>query len=123
MGKARYAFVTLLPMVWLVIVTMSAGLLKIFSSNPKVGFLTHARVFSEAIAAGQIPAGAKSIEAAQRMIFNDRLDAAVAAFFLIAVVVILADSLREWSAVLSGRKAIRSSEVPFEARTVPVAGD
>jgi carbon starvation protein len=57
------------------------------------------------------------------MLFNDRLDAAVAGFFLLSVIVILAASLREWSAVLAGRKPARSTEVPFEPRGVPVAGD
>ena len=56
-----------------------------------------------------------------QIIFNDYLDAAVAAFFMISVIVILADSLREWSAVLRGRKPARSTEVPFEP--VAVAGD
>ena len=55
------------------------------------------------------------------MIFNDYLDAAVAAFFMISVVVILADSAREWMSVLRGRKPVVSSEVPFEA--IPVPGD
>jgi carbon starvation protein len=125
MGKARYAWVTLLPLAWLVCVTMSAGALKIWSSSPKIGFLAHARLFGDALAAGTLPPGAKSIAAAQRMMFNDRLDAAVAAFFLLAVVVILADSLREWSAVLTGRKPAHSSEVPVDASLAvqPVAGD
>jgi carbon starvation protein len=48
------------------------------------------------------------------MIFNDRLDAAVAGFFMLAVIVILADSAKEWVAVLRGRKPARSTEVPFE---------
>ena len=56
------------------------------------------------------------------MIFNDRINVAVASFFLIAVVVILADSLREWVAVLGGRKPARSTEVPFD-RSVALAGD
>ena len=56
------------------------------------------------------------------MAFNDYLDAAVAAFFMISVVVILADSIREWAAVLRGRKPATSSEAPFQAR-VAVAGD
>jgi carbon starvation protein len=70
-----------------------------------------------------VPAGAPSADAAARMIANDRLDAAVAAFFLIAVAVILADSAREWWAVLSGRKAVRSTEVPFGGAAVAVGGD
>jgi len=126
MGKARYAFVTLLPLAWLVSVTMSAGALKIWSSNPKIGFLSHARMIGDALAAGTLPPGAKTLEAAQRMLFNDRLDAAVAGFFLLAVVVILADSLREWSAVLTGRKPATSTEVPIDttfAGAQPVAGD
>ena len=56
------------------------------------------------------------------MILNDRINVAVAGFFLIAVVVILADSLREWWAVVGGSKPARSTEVPFSAPS-PVAGD
>jgi carbon starvation protein len=56
------------------------------------------------------------------MIANDYLDAAVAAFFLLAVIVILADSIREWVTVLSGRKAAVSTEVPFQERAM-AAGD
>lgn len=113
MDKARYAFVTLLPMAWLVIVTMTAGLTKIFSADPKLGFLSHATLIEGQIAAGTLPANIKSVAAAERMIFNDRLDAAVAAFFLVSVVVILAASIKEWLAVLNGRKATASSETPY----------
>ncbi len=113
MGKARYAWITLLPMSWLVVITMTAGLTKIFAADPKLGFLSHARTLSDAIASGVLPASVKSVEAAQRMIFNDRLDAAVAAFFLISVIVILADSMREWIAVISGRKPAQTAEAPY----------
>jgi carbon starvation protein len=113
MGKVKYAFVTLIPMTWLVIVTMSAGLLKIFSDDPKLGFLSHARLVAEQVASGTLPANIKSVEAAQRMIFNDRLDAGIAAFFLISVIVILGSSINEWLKVTSGRKVSASSESPF----------
>ena len=122
MGRARYAFVTVLPLAWLVIVTMTAGWAKIFSADPRLGFFAHAGVLRAAAAAGTLPAGVKSAGDALRMAFNDYLDAGVAAFFMISVVIILADSIREWAAVLRGRKPALSSEAPFRAR-VAVAGD
>ena len=122
MGKQKYAFVTLLPLAWLVIVTMSAAYMKIFSSDPRLGFLSHARLFSDLLAQGQIPPGVRSAADATRIIWNDRVDAAVAAFFAVSVLVILADSAREWFSILKGRKPAVSTEVPFQAR-VAVAGD
>ena len=62
-----------------------------------------------------LPKSVKSIEAAHRMIFNDRLDAAVAAFFLISVVIILADSAREWFRVINGKLAPCTAEAPYVA--------
>ena len=115
MGKARYAWVTLLPLAWLVIVTMTAGWQKMFSSDPKLGFLAHARSLGEKLASGTLPAGAQSVADAHRMILNDRIDTAVAGFFLLSVIVILVASLHEWFSVLSGRKVARSSEIPFTA--------
>ena len=122
MGKPRYAFVTMVPLAWLVAVTMSAGTAKVFSADPKLGFIAHAHTLSAAVDAGTLPAAIKSAAAARQLIFNDYLDAAVALFFMFSVVVILADSLREWTAVLRGRKPAVSSEVPFE-RSIAVAGD
>ena len=117
MGKARYAWVTLVPLAWLVTVTLTAGWQKIFSSDPRLGFLSHARMMAERIATGALPAGVQSVNDANRIILNDRIDAAVAAFFLISVIVILVASLHEWFTVLSGRKPAKSSEIPFEAAT------
>jgi len=122
MGKARFAFVTLLPLVWLGTVTMTAGWEKLFSPDPKLGFLSHAHIVEGQIASGALPAAIKTIADARRVVFNDYLDAAVAAFFMISVVVILADSMREWWAVIGGRKPVVSSEVPFDG-AVPVPGD
>ena len=121
MGKARYAFLTTLPLVWLTAVTMTAGLVKIFSDDPKLGFLSHARAFGETLAAGAVPAGVATADVARRIMFNDYLNAVVAAFFMVSVIVIIADSLREWTAVIRGRKPAISTEVPFER--VPASGD
>jgi carbon starvation protein len=123
MGKARYAWVTLLPMVWLVTITMTAGWQKIFSADTRVGFLSHADVLQNAIASGTMPAGIASADVARQLIFNDYLNTGVAAFFMLSVVVILTSSIREWALVLQGRKPAASTEVPFVSRPLPAAGD
>ena len=115
MGKARFSFITILPMIWLSIVTSTAGLTKIFSADPKLGFLSHARLVESQILSGTLPAAIKSVDAAHRIIFNDRLDTAVAAFFLVSVVLILGASFIEWYKVLSGQKPAVSSESKYVA--------
>jgi carbon starvation protein len=119
MGKARHAWVTLLPLAWILVVTMSAGFQKLFSPLPKLGFLAHAHALQLAKVAGTVPPGVKSMGELQRLIANDYLDAAVAAFFLVSVLVVTADSAREWWAVLRGGKTVRSTETPFEVSAVP----
>jgi carbon starvation protein len=122
MGKAKYAPITILPLVWLAIVTMTAGWQKMFSPDPKLGFLARANLYESHLAAGTLPPGIASAEVAQRFILNDRFDAAVAAFFMISVIIIIADSAKEWYKVVSGRMPAVSTEVPFEPRAA-VAGD
>ena len=113
MGKARYAPITLLPLAWLVVVTGTAGCLKIFSPDPALGFLAHARRMDAAIAAGTAVPGFASAAGVARAAFNDRLDAVVAAVFLLSVVVILWESIREWIRVLNGTSVRPSTEIPY----------
>jgi carbon starvation protein len=98
MGRARYAWVTLLPLGWLLAVTMTAGWMKIFSSDPRLGFLSGA-------------AGAPS----PRLAFNLHVDAAVTAVFLILVGVVVASNARVWWLLLAGRRAPGLREEPFVA--------
>jgi carbon starvation protein len=121
MGKQKYAYVTLLPLAWLGTVTMTASWQKIFSDDVKIGFLKHAAVVKEQIAAGTLPAAIKSVADANRVVFIDYLDAGVAAFFMIAVAVILVASMKEWYAVVVAKKEVISSEVPFDGALA--AGD
>ncbi len=100
MKRQRYAWVTILPAAWLCLCTITAGLLKLFSSDPKVGFLAHASKFAEAAARGEILAPAKTMAEMQRIIFNDRIDAALIALFLGVVVSILAFGIRSCRAAL-----------------------
>jgi carbon starvation protein len=102
MNKARYAWVTILPMLWLVLATQTAGFQKIFHPDPRIGFLAEAGRLSGLVSAGAVPAD--KIAAVQRQIFNNRLDAAVTGLFSLMVLVILIDCAREWLAILSRRK-------------------
>jgi carbon starvation protein len=123
MGRARYAWVTITPLSWLVIVTLTAGYQKIWASDPALGFLAHAELLTRAAHGGVLPPGVANAAAATRMALNDRLDAGVAAFFIAAVIVVLVASLREWALVLSGRKAAVSTELPFYPSSITVSGD
>jgi carbon starvation protein len=89
MKRAKYAWVTVIPTIWLLLCTLTAGWQKIFDANPKVGFLAHAGKYSAALAEGKVLAPAKSIEQMQQVIFNDYLDASLAGFFMIVVLSVL----------------------------------
>jgi len=97
-GKARYAFVTLTPLVWLVAVTMTAGIEKIFSAMPNVGFLAHAAKLTAELTRPDTTAQ-RALEIG-RLIWNDHVDAAMTAFFIAVVVIILGDSIRAWSKLI-----------------------
>jgi carbon starvation protein len=102
MGRQRYIWVTLVPLAWLITVTMTAGWQKVFSSDPKLGFLSHAATL----------AGSTAPEAS-RLVFNDRLNAVVALFFMAVVAMLVFTSAREWWLVLSRRKPAMVREAPF----------
>ncbi len=85
MKRERLAWVTIVPMVWLVLCTVTAGLEKVFSPNPAVGFVSHALKFGAAASAGQILAPAKTLHEMGRVVFNDYLDASLAGLFAMIV--------------------------------------
>ncbi|HEX7820556.1 MAG TPA: carbon starvation CstA family protein [Sphingobium sp.] len=94
MKRDRYAWVTIIPTAWLLICTISAGWLKLFSADVKVGFLSHAAKFSTAAQAGTVLAPARSMAEMERIIFNDRIDAALCGLFLAVVIAILFFTIR-----------------------------
>ena len=87
MKRQRFAWVTVVPTVWLVVCTVTAGLEKVFSPDPAVGFLAHAAKFASAAASEKVLAPAKSLADMSRIVFNDRLDATLSAM---AVAIVLA---------------------------------
>ncbi|MDB5690339.1 MAG: carbon starvation protein [Sphingomonas bacterium] len=113
MKRERYAWVTILPAAWLVLCTTAAGLLKLFSPDPGLGFLAHAAKFGAAVQAGEILAPAKSMAEMRRIVLNDRIDAGLCVLFLGVVTAILIYGVRACLAALrSDRPTAR--ELPLQ---------
>jgi carbon starvation protein len=103
--KARYLWVTLLPLAWLLAVTLTASWQKIFSPEPRIGFLADARAV-----AGEVAAGTMDPSRGARLIFNDHLNAVVASLFVVVVLAVVSSSVWQWALMLSGRRAPVMSE-------------
>lgn len=100
MKQERYAWVSVVPTVWLLLCTLAAGWLKLFAADPKVGFLSHAAKFAGAAAQGKVLAPAKSMAQMERIIFNDRVDAVLCGFFMLVVLAVLLATVRTCLAAL-----------------------
>jgi len=107
-GKARQAWVTLVPLAWLLIVTLTASWEKIFSPHRRIGFLADAAALRVDIASGAVEA-----ERGARLLFNAQLNAVVASVFVLIVLAVVISSAREWWLVLRGHKQPRMMEAPF----------
>ncbi|WP_076997765.1 carbon starvation CstA family protein [Variovorax sp. KK3] len=113
MKRERYAWVAIAPAAWLLVCTLTAGWQKIFSDDPKVGFLSHASKYAEALEKGVLLAPAKTPEAMSRIIFNDRLDAALCALFICVVLSVLVYTVKSVLAARASNKPT-AHETPFE---------
>jgi carbon starvation protein len=103
MGRARYAFVSLAPLIVLVAVTFGAAWEKVLNPKPQIGFLAHARQLATGNSTGQT----------SQLIFNDRLDAAITTVLVSLVALVVLQSVIEWWRVLSGSKTPVVREAPF----------
>ncbi|MET1078601.1 MAG: carbon starvation CstA family protein [Pseudomonas sp.] len=113
MKRQRYVWVTLLPAVWLLICTTTAGLIKLFDSNPAIGFLAQARKFSDALDAGQVLAPAKDLGQMQHVVLNAYTNAGLTILFLLVVFSILFYALKVGIAAW-GNNARTDKETPFQ---------
>jgi carbon starvation protein len=94
MKQDRFAWVTVVPTLWLLVCTVSAGLLKLISSDPAVSFVAHGLKFSEAAARGEVLAPAGSMGEMQQIIVNDWVDAALCLLFLAVVLSLLGFTIK-----------------------------
>jgi carbon starvation protein len=117
MGRKRWVWVTLAPMAWIVTITMTASFQKIFDSNPRIGFLANANLLTAQIAAGKVPLA--KLADTQRLIFNQKLDAAVTAVLALMVIVLIVEALVQWYSILSSRRDPVLHESPYVATQWP----
>jgi carbon starvation protein CstA len=114
MKRAKYAWVTIVPTIWLLICTLYAGWLKIFDANIRVGFVAHAHKFQDALDRGELLSPAKDVAQMRQIIFNDYVDASMAGFFMVVVLAVLFYGVR--TALRARRDNLPSSqETPFVA--------
>jgi carbon starvation protein len=105
MKRERFAWITLVPTAWLVVCTVTAGVEKVANPDPKIGFVSHAWAFSDAAAAGKVLAPAKTAGDMSRIVFNDYVDATLAAIFVAIVIVMVVFGVRETLKALQSAKA------------------
>lgn len=120
MKRQRYAWVTLLPTIWLLACTLTAGAQKVFSDDPKIGFLAHAARFRAAAGNGELLAPAKNLQQMQQIIVNDSVDAALTLSFIAVVVAIVFFGLRSGLAALRAtRSTVHESEYRPATEALP----
>ncbi|MCD9005287.1 carbon starvation protein A [Luteimonas sp. XNQY3] len=102
MKKDRYAWVTVVPAVWLLICTTSAGLIKIFDPKPTMGFIAQARHYQAALANGELLGAAKTVGQMRQVVVNGYVNAGLTVLFLFVVFSVLFFAVR---AILRARRA------------------
>jgi hypothetical protein len=115
MHRAKYMWITVAPLAWLLIVTFTAAYQKIFSDQPRIGFLAQASQLEAALASGKVAAG--QIAATNTQIFMRGWMQRCAAIFVVLVTLILVDSIRVWIGVLRGTSDARVNETPSSQRS------
>jgi carbon starvation protein len=123
-ARPAFALVTLLPLAWLLSVTMTAGVQKVFHPDPRIGFLAQAATLDKALPGLQdklalarnggdalaVTATEKEMRTNRTLRFNNRLDAVVAGVFLALVAGIVLLSVTEWVLLLARRRGANLHE-------------
>ena len=112
-GRLRYAWVPGVPLAWLVTVTTTAALQKVFSDDPRMGFFAAARDLADKLAAGMLPPDRAAV--APQLIFNQQLDGWLTVALLFIVWTIVIDTGRGCWNHLSGRRPAPDTESPYVA--------
>jgi carbon starvation protein len=111
-GRAKYAWVTAVPLAWDAAVTLTASYQKVFSPDPTLGFFAQREKYAAALDQGQVLAPAKNIADMQAVVTNSTVDGVLAALFAILIIIVIANALLVWYRALTSSEPLPSTEAP-----------
>ncbi|TMA35067.1 MAG: carbon starvation protein A [Deltaproteobacteria bacterium] len=119
-ARPAFAFTTIVPLSWLLSVTMTAGSQKIWNPDRRIGFLAQADYLAGQLAQGLVPA--EKLAETRVLIFNNRLDAAITGVFMALVAIVVLDAARVWwNTLRPGGAAPDAIAIPVDAVPTPAS--
>lgn len=117
-GKARWAWVTAVPLAVDAVVTLTASWQKVFSDDPALGFFAQREKYADAIDTGKVIAPAKSLDEMHQVVTNSTVDGVLSALFALLVIIVVLDGARVWVKALRAREPLPTTEAPYVASTL-----
>ncbi|GAA3067330.1 carbon starvation CstA family protein [Pseudonocardia yunnanensis] len=111
-GRAKWAWVTGIPLAWDVAVTLTASYQKVFSPDPTLGFFAQRERYAAALEQGQVLAPAKSIADMQAVVINSTVDGVLSALFAILIIIVIANAMVIWYRALNSPVPLAGAEAP-----------
>ncbi|MFG2731095.1 carbon starvation CstA family protein [Streptomyces canus] len=119
-GKLRWAWVTGVPLAWVVAITFTAGWQKIFSDDPRVGFFAQRAKYADGIDAGQVLAPAKTVDDMHTVVTNSTVDGVLIALFLLLVAVVIVNAAVVCVRAVRAPGASPTTEAPYVESRIEV---
>ncbi|WP_201260947.1 carbon starvation CstA family protein [Embleya scabrispora] len=122
-GKLRWAWVTGIPLAWDVAVTYTAGLEKIFSDDPRIGFFAQRDRYADAIDAGKVLGPAKNMDDMHTVVLNSTVDGVLIAIFLVLIAVVMANAAVVCVRAIRAGGSLPTTETPWVESTLDLGAD
>jgi carbon starvation protein len=117
-GRAKYAWVTLVPLAWDAAVTLTASWQKIFSPVPSLGFFAQRDRYAAALEQGQVLAPAKDIDDMHTVVLNSTVDGVLSILFAVLIIIVIVNAMFVWYRALTSTEPLPSTEVPAVPSTI-----
>ncbi|MFG2029508.1 carbon starvation CstA family protein [Streptomyces sp. NPDC048825] len=112
-GRLRWAWVTAIPLAWVVAVTFTAGWQKIFSDDPRIGFFAQRDRYADGIDAGEVIAPAKNLDDMHTVVTNSTVDGVLIALFLLLVAVVIVNAAVVCVRAIRAPGSLPTTEAPY----------